>query len=520
VLKDVLRGLVWAEEALHSPEQTAQAFVDDLLGAIQAATYVPPLPEGVSGIFAGSVVQARGLPFDIVAVLGLAEGEFPATLREDTLLRDRERAELNERLDVRLRLRTESVEARPRGALLLTRPRIADNGALWQPSPFWEDVLRHIQVVPVELATSTRPTPGECASWPEFWQAMAHALPGTGSAAADLSVARRETEARAIRAGAGALAARLKWKPLGSPHEGDLSRWGVHWAHRLGSDHLWSVSQLEAYRRCPYSYLAGRLLRLEPRRGPVEGLDARQFGTLYHRILAALYRAAGPGASLAELLGRLEATAEPILDEAPRREGFRPTAWWQHTRDTMLRNLRNTLRALEAPPVDYFFEQSERSFGWPGTGYPALIVHDESGDAFRLGGIIDRVDQGSDGDLRIIDYKSGGVGTHSAAALVRGEDLQIALYGLAVEQGLVSGSVEEGYYWSVAQARASALRLSTFSLDGREGPRVAAGVAVGHAWQAVHSARAGVFAPTPPPGSCPSYCPAATHCWHYREGWQ
>jgi hypothetical protein len=121
--------------------------------------------------------------------------------------------------------------------------------------------------------------------------------------------------------------------------------------------------------------------------------------------------------------------------------------------------------------------------------------------------------------LRIIDYKSGGVGTHSAAALVRGEDLQIALYALAVEQALGLRSVADGYYWSVSQARASGLRLSTFSVDGSAGPRAAAAVAVRHAWQAVHSARAGVFAPTPPPGGCPTYCPAATHCWHYREGW-
>ena len=40
---------------------------------------------------------------------------------------------------------------RPREWLLLTRPRIADNGAPWQASPYWEEVRQRVTVEPIEL---------------------------------------------------------------------------------------------------------------------------------------------------------------------------------------------------------------------------------------------------------------------------------------------------------------------------------------------------------------------------------
>ena len=44
------------------------------------------------GVLVGSVEMGIGLDLDLVVVLGLAEGSFPATVRDDSLLPDRERA--------------------------------------------------------------------------------------------------------------------------------------------------------------------------------------------------------------------------------------------------------------------------------------------------------------------------------------------------------------------------------------------------------------------------------------------
>jgi RecB family exonuclease len=256
---------------------------------------------------------------------------------------------------------------------------------------------------------------------------------------------------------------------------------------------------------------------LEPQRTPAEGLDAAQLGTLYHRILAELYRSLGTATELADLLAGLDAVAQRVLDDAPRREGFRPTAWWQRTRLTMVRNLRATLIALEGLSPGYRFLRAEQRFGYADSPFPALVVHEGAEDIFRLGGIVDRIDADAQGALRVLDYKSGDVSAKRSSALERGDDLQIALYALAVERALGLGDVTDGFYWSVAHAKASPFSLRAFRAGDQGGSRAAGVVALGHAWDAVHRARAGIFVPTPPRGGCPAYCPAVAHCWRYRE---
>ncbi|MGD2147928.1 MAG: hypothetical protein PVH41_14630, partial [Anaerolineae bacterium] len=179
-LKDVLRGLVWAEEAVGCEPATFEAFLDDLLGAVDAAVYRVPLCADVEAILVADVAQARGLSFHAVAVMGLAEGEFPRTLVEDPFLRDADRARLRDEFELELDLPTEGAESetfyeaitRARPAVLLTRPRIADNGTPWQPSPYWEEVRRLVDLSPCTLTRRSRPGPDEAASWPELLEAL------------------------------------------------------------------------------------------------------------------------------------------------------------------------------------------------------------------------------------------------------------------------------------------------------------------------------------------------------------
>ena len=61
---------------------------------------------------------------------------------------------------------------------------------------------------------------------------------------------------------------------------------------------------------------------------------------------------------------------------------------------------------------------------------------------------------------------------------------------------------------------------SPFTMTGFDGgPQAAMAVAVEKAWEAVRGARDGYFVPHPPDNGCPSYCPAAGFCWHYRAGY-
>jgi ATP-dependent helicase/DNAse subunit B len=555
-LKDVLRGLVWAEEALGTSAVEFSRFFDELSGVVEASGYRLPLQPGREEILVADVVQARGVPFRAVAVLGLAEGEFPATLSEDPFLRDADRGRLRQAYGLPLEPSTESEEAeffyetvtRPRERLLLTRPRLADNGARWQASPFWEEICRLVTVKAETLTSETVPTSERVASWPELMESLAthptcgevqewirRAEPGRQAALDAAAHVLRLREGRATgssfdstlrQAGVvsssnhqGRLLRQAGVVSLSNhqgvaqdgPFDGDLSGLADGFAQRFGPNHTWSASRLEAYRICPFFFFVGSVLYLEPRDEPAEGLDVRQLGNIYHRILEKLYQEVADPADLAQLLKALPAVARRILDAAPRREGFRQTAWWAETRAEIVENARRSVEAMAELQGDFFPYKYEAPFGLK--GQPPLVVRDE-GDSFRMRGYIDRVDRAPDGRVRVIDYKTSGPHGFTKRAAVEGKKVQVSLYALAARDALGLGEPAEGFYWHVQQAEPSGFTMSGF--DG--GPEGAIETAVEHAWEAVRSARGGHFVPHPPADGCPAYCPATAFCWHYRRG--
>ena len=515
-LKDVLRGLVWAEEALGTPAVDYPRFFDELVGAVEATAYRLPIRPDREEVLVANVVQARGVPFRAAAVLGLAEGEFPATLSEDPFLRDADRQRLREEFHLALESSTESAEAeffyetvtRPRERLLLTRPRLADNGAPWQASPFWEEIRRLVDTVPETLTSESIPRPAQVASWPELMESLA-TYPNCGEVwvwVQQTEPARQEALEAAVH-----LFSLRQRSVSDSPYDGDLSGLADAFAQRFGSQHPWSASRLETYRACPFFFFIGSVLGLEPQEEPAEGLDGRQLGNIYHLIFERLYPAVADPIDLEQLLKMLPDVAQAVLDEAPQREGFRETAWWEQTRAEITENVRRSLEALAEVQEDFVPYLCEAVFGLQ--GQPALVVHDGE-DSFSLRGFIDRVDRTADGRLRVIDYKTAGPSTFNKPAVAEGKKLQIPLYALAARDALGLGEPAEGFYWHVRHAEPSKFTLSGF--DG--GPEGAMEAAVEHAWEAIHSARDGRFVPHPPDGGCPQWCPAVAFCWHYRRG--
>ncbi len=518
-LKDILRGLVWAEAAVGGAPVPFPTFLTDLTGAVDAAAYRLPLPAGHAALLVADVTQARGVPFHTVAVLGLAEGEFPAALAEDPFLRDADRKRLREEFGLALSPSPDSSEAeyfyeavtRPRAALLLTRPRIADNGAPWQASPYWDEVRRRVAVTPARLTSHSYPAPDEAASWEELILGM-----GAQSAADRSALAQRHPAAHAILTRATAVLEQRVRSAEPGAHDGDLTLAGSTFAARFGPAHTWSASRLESYRNCPFQFFIGSVLRLAPRVRPVAGLDAAQLGTLYHAIFERVYRAADDPADLAQLLAALPGVIAPLLDAAPRQQQFRPTAWWVQTRAEIAENVRRSLIALNGLREDFVPREHEAPFGL--AGRPPLVVRDGA-DSFRLRGLIDRVDGAPDGRVRIVDYKTGGRGDFTLPNVKKGKKLQLPLYALAAQEALNLGQVTDGFYWHIRAAEASSFTLAKFADPDADlsGPTGAMRSAVAHAWEAVRGARQGHFVPDPPDGGCPDYCPAATFCWQYRR---
>lgn len=517
-LKDVLRGLVMAEEAVGCAPLTFDRFLDDLQGAVDAATYRVSMPSDSEGILVVDVAQARGLSFRAVALLGLAEGEFPQTVTEDPFLRDADRRFLREQFGLALDLSTESADAeyfyeaitRPREALLMTRPRIADNGSPWQPSPYWEEVRRRLDVTPGRFTTQNLPSPNEAASWPEVVRALAATAQDAAWAWLDT---RRPALCRRIERAQGILAKRTGADHDAVAYDGDLQRWGQAFENTFAPHFTWSPSALESYRLCPLFFFFGRVLGLEPRRPPAEGLDARQLGNIYHRIFEQLYRRVGVDADLEALQAALPHVAQEVLDAAPQRERFRATAWWRQTRQEIVENVARSLEVLENLSEEFVFYRAEQTFGIPGEPGAPLTLYDGD-DALRIRGYIDRVDRTKDGRIRVIDYKTAGPYSYTKRAIAEGAKLQLPLYALAAQEALGLGEVVEGFYWHVRHASRSRFSLRAF------GPSEAMALATGYVWETARSVRKGCFIPQVPDDGCPDYCPAADFCWHFSSrGW-
>ena len=518
VLKDVLRGLVWAEEALATPPVDYPRFFNELASAVEATFYRLPIQPDREEVTVADVIQARGVPFRAVAVLGLAEGEFPTTIAEDPFLREADRKRLRRDFSLSLESSIESAEAeffyetvtRPRERLLLTRPRLADNGAPWQPSPFWEEVRRLVDVTPKTLTSESVPAPARIASWPELMESLA-TYPHYKDAR---SWVRRAEPTRLTALETSAHLFRLRREGEGgSPYDGDLNGFGGVFSQRFGPAHTWSTSRLEACRTCPFLFFIGHVLGLEPREEPTEGLDVRQLGNIYHLILEHLYPAVDDPTDLDELLATLPEVAGTVLDEAPRREGFRLTAWWEQTRDEIVEHVRRSLEALAEMQGDFIPSLYEAVFGLG--DQPTLVVRDGQ-DSFRVRGLIDRVDRTPDGEVRIIDYKTGGPSAFTNRAVFEGKKLQLPLYALAAREALDLGEPVDGFYWHVQHAEPSSFTLGRF----KGGPEETMALAVAYAWEAVRAVRDGHFVPHPPSGGCPAWCPATGFCWHYRSGYR
>jgi ATP-dependent helicase/DNAse subunit B len=524
--KDVLRGLVltgsFFEQTAGNELMTYDLFYAELAGAVEGATYYLPPPEPLqAAIPVLSVVNARGLSFRAVVLIGLAEGDFPRAEREDILLREEDRPALRQAglTGLETRLRGDEISlfyqalTRAREKLLLCRPYLADDGQTWEPSPYWDEVRRLVADAPVQHLRPEDPLPwSEVASPPELAGALAllsltdFELPPHWSS---------QATAR-LWQGATVLRARLAVEPEGL-FEGDLSELVERLAMVYGPDHVWSASRLEAYGICPHHFWLGQDLALESRQPPAEGYDVFILGSMYHEILEEVYRQAGTQADGEHLLALLPSVAQKIFDEAPRVYGFRPTALWQMQRRELEQIMANTLVALAEVTQNSTPLAQEQIFGM--RDQPPLVVQ-HKGHEFRLRGFIDRVDQDAAGRLCLIDYKSGSTPI-TPRDLIEGRRLQIALYALAARDALALGEVGDGFYWHIGSTRAGSARTSSLKLANFEGGvEGALATALTHTFNHIAGVRAGHFPPLPPSGGCPSHCPGVHFCWRYQgKGW-
>ena len=481
------------------------------------------------GVFVGNVVAARSLRFQAVFLAECAERIFPPLIRQDPLLLDGEREQINRRLGhVALPLKRERqqeeemlfalVQQSARRFLTLSwARRTSASGAPRLPSTYllesvpgdFDELARvddlveqgRIQRLPARLAGAAPSTEAIAAG---DWSATAQAL--------DESDFRR-----AVLAAAPHVAPRLLrelWagyeryeRARASRNEARFGEYdGVIDAEAAPGDLLKQATtptELETYATCPYRYFMKRVLNVAAVPEPGEALEMTPLdrGTLVHAILERWVRdAIDEQADWPTYLRNHEQLMQIAQEEFARADlrGLAGhAASWNVMREEILGDLERVLKAeRQRAEAGYRPERVEMRFQDVDIPLP-------DGTSLRFSGRIDRVDRGPEG-LVATDYKTGSV-RKQAADYVSGAALQLPIYlrAAAHEFGVEASTVRAEYWY--------ATRKGNFTRSGLSGADIERDDALGTVLATISEGiRAGRFFPYPGRGS--RRRPNCTYC--------
>ena len=478
-IDETFAGLA-ALEAI-SPRVSLESFAQALRRSLDRAS-VPLSPEVVQGVQVMDTGSARGIPFRALFLVGMNEGVFPRTIREDPFLSDPARHVLETDLGYKISSKLAGYdEEKLLFALLsgsvsdrLYSGSVSDrlycsyqrSDAAARPlAPSW--YLREVDAAPGEdgrgkdalqipkgVLGKQRVPPFDDPRWllPEelaVRRALKGEDPGPLVHMRGTPVESFERSAAAVRALEDGAGAPGSFDGITGPLE-DV--WNDLLEHRI------SPTTLEAYGRCPFQYFARRVLQLErlerpERAAPVQALE---WGRICHEILQRFYQDA-ERAWGNDWSAWLDSAATEILSQF---EEHSPTGYptaWEVAKEDLIDLLRRAVRADLDEMTQSGFRPLELEIGlnaqldtdWP-EDLQALPVH----------GRLDRVDYDDRNDrYRVIDYKyktGGGPNaedTDPLRAAIRGQKLQLPLYVLlaaeyASPRGLAtSASVEAAWYF-------------------------------------------------------------------------
>lgn len=431
------------------------------------------------GMFVGRIADAVGTDFDVLFVVGMAEGLIPPLGREDPLVPDREREASGATIPLRggrvaeaRRDYLAALAAAPERVLLFPRADVrGQRGKL--PSRWLLETASALEDRPLFSADlEALPARPWLTSVPSFEAALARAADPASEQEYDLRSlllwrrAGREVHAHylvgarpALRNGLGCQAERAS--AAFSRCDGRVAE-----AKTVRSGGVRSVSptSLQVWAECPFAYFLGYVLRVTENERPEDVLSISPLdrGNLVHEALETFIREMPERASPSQPWSpaeraHLAALGKRLCDqyESAGRTGKR--LLWLLERERIGRDLLSLLDADEALRIakGVVPKAVELSFGLEQTGQPPVAVRLESGQVLAFRGRIDRVDLSPDGSrVVVLDYKTG-----SARAAYRqldkdplaaGRLLQLPVYALAAGQQFGTAEVE-AYYWFVTE---------------------------------------------------------------------
>ena len=448
---------------------------------------------GVRGVALLDANAARHLGFTTVVIVGIAERRFPPPPRQDALLLDHERAELNARRGWSLPLRAAGRDPEPLqfavavGAadqgLQLSVPRTQDGETRpVLPSTFLLDaaarvVGRQVRVGDFERVAAehgrrvragrlTTAVAGDALTE----QGYVRALLEDGSPLGVALLRRRLPRYDRVSAAEDA-----HWTPVYGPHDGVLTAAGAALleGHAAFARPL-SPTALEAYARCPQRFFLSRVVGVRRDEEPEELLriSALDRGSVFHAIVERFMRSLGGRRPGATDWPALSAVADEVLTNAEA-EGLtgHPVLWAGDRaaiREDVERWLEHELADTDGARMthaDYEVRFGPSRHGGPDgplTRDAPLVVDLPNGGAIEVAGRIDRVDwREAPAAFRVIDYKTGGVRAKENR-LEGGAALQLPLYLLAAAAALEvdPGAGEAQYFHATRRGEYKRVRFT------------------------------------------------------------
>jgi len=419
------------------------------------------------GPFVGGIMAARGVSWPMVIVPGLVEKGWPRQLREDPVLLDDERRELNKLLpaeDGMPRLEEKVVRGRDEERMLfrlacdaaneklvITFPRIEPaTGRPRVASALLLDLLGVPNFAEMEKDTRVRkvlltplvPEEGDALDAGEFDYRLLERLRREGAAGVAPLL-----EVMSPTLMPGLLLERWRWSGgRWTGYDGCLERAESLEAVRRQFDpskHRWAISRLEAYARCPFSFFLREVLGVEELEEPedAETISALDFGSLFHELLSNIVQRFQMG-NLLPLDPSRGVENEVVLDDEATRvfgefaargvTGY-PLVWQVRQEKTRCDLLRWLWREYDHAAGGFSPVATEWAFGRAADPPPAEIELDAK-TRLLISGQIDRVDMGPHEEIFVLDYKTGKSDKLKDASFCRGRALQIPVYMLAAEK--------------------------------------------------------------------------------------
>lgn len=452
---DRLAGL----DALDGPPPSTNVFRRAFNSELDVT--LPRSGQSVAGVLVTRISAAAGMAFERVLILGMSEGRFPARRLEDFLLTDDERAAA----DGHLRQRTKRVRDDLRDLLavvagadraVLSYPRGDLRRSTEQPASRWllDDASR--------LANVQHMTSGALRQYAEqSWLTHIPSFAG-GLAGAPMHATAQELRLSAIaqrrpdhpllvgdnRVQAARDLLRARRSDSFTRFDGNLSDVSDH----LGLPDLLSPTALETWAKCPRSYLFNHVLRVRRIEEPEKRFDIDPLtrGALIHAILEDFVKDAITsghpfGCWSTSDHQRLQQIAAKHLSDAEQQGRTGRAMLWRSERMRIANELDRLLDADTQRFADGLRPvAAELTFN-------DLEIELPDGQAIRMRGSIDRIDQKDDGSIEVLDYKTGGAGTYRDLSEddphQGGRRLQLYVYGRAALDQYPEATTVRSLYW-------------------------------------------------------------------------